>query len=106
MARITYVEFSGTERVLDVAPGLSVMQGAVENNVRGIIAECGGACSCATCHVYVDPAWFDRLGAKSPTEEALLEEVCDPQPNSRLSCQIRVSEELDGLVVRLPAKQV
>lgn len=106
MARITYVEFGGVERVLDVAPGLSVMQGATENNVRGILAECGGACSCATCHVYVDRAWFDRLGAKSPTEEALLEEVCDAQPTSRLSCQIKVTEELDGLVVRLPAKQV
>lgn len=106
MARITYIEFSGAERVLEIASGLSVMQGAVANDVRGIIADCGGACLCATCHVYVDPQWFDKAGAKSATEEALLEEVCDAQPTSRLSCQIKVTEELDGLVVRLPAKQV
>lgn len=106
MARITYVEFSGNEQVLEVAPGLSVMEGAVNNNVRGIIAECGGACSCATCHVYVDEAWLHKLDKKCETEEALLDAVCDPQANSRLSCQIKVNEELNGLVVRLPAKQV
>lgn len=103
---ITYVEFNGTEHVLDVAPGVSVMEGAVKNNVRGIIAECGGACSCATCHVYVDEAWVDKLEKKGETEAALLDEVCDLQPNSRLSCQIKVTEELKGLVVRIPAKQV
>lgn len=106
MAKITYIEYSGTERVLDIAPGLSVMQGAVANEVRGIIADCGGACLCATCHVYVAPEWVDSVGAKSPIEAALLEEVCDAQPNSRLSCQITVTDALDGLVVRLPAKQV
>jgi len=106
MARITYIEFNGAQHVLEIAPGFSVMQCAVEINVRGIIAECGGTCSCATCHVYVDPAWLDRVGAKNATEEALLGEVCDAQPNSRLSCQIRATEELDGLVVRLPARQV
>jgi ferredoxin, 2Fe-2S len=106
MVKIAYVQFNGREDVLDVAPGLSVMEGAVRNNVRGIIAECGGACSCATCHVYVDEAWVDRLGKKSEIEEALLDAVCDPQPNSRLSCQIKVTEELKGLVVRIPAKQV
>ena len=106
MARITYVEFSGAQRVLDIAPGLSVMQGAIENGVRGIIADCGGACSCATCHVYVDPGWVDKVGAKSATEEALLEEVCDAQPTSRLCCQISVTQALDGLIVRLPEKQV
>jgi 2Fe-2S ferredoxin len=106
MAKITYVEFNGKEHALEVAPGLSVMQGAVTNNVRGILAECGGACSCATCHVYVDEAWFDKLNDKSEFEEALLEAVCDPRPNSRLSCQVKVTEELDGLVVRVPAKQV
>jgi 2Fe-2S ferredoxin len=106
MAKVTYVEFGGKEHVLDVAPGFSVMEGAVRSNVQGIIAECGGACSCATCHVYVDAAWFDKLDKKSETEEALLEAVCDPQPNSRLSCQVKVTEELSGLVVRLPAKQV
>lgn len=106
MAKITYLEFNGKEHVLDVAPGFSVMEGAVKNNVRGIIAECGGSCSCATCHVYVEGVWFDRLEKKSELEEALLDAVCDLQPNSRLSCQIKVTEELDGLVVRLPVKQV
>jgi 2Fe-2S ferredoxin len=106
MVKITYVEFDGNEHLLDVAPGLSVMEGAVRNNVLGIIAECGGACSCATCHVYVDEAWFDKLDKKGETEEALLEAVCDPQPNSRLSCQVKVTEGLNGLVVRVPAKQV
>jgi 2Fe-2S ferredoxin len=106
MAKIRYVEFNGKEHLLEVAAGLSVMQGAVANNVRGIIAECGGNCSCATCHVYVDDAWLNRLDNKSEFEAALLEAVCDPRPNSRLGCQIRVTEELDGLVVRMPAKQV
>ena len=106
MAKITYVESNGKEHVLEVASGLSVMQGAITNTVRGVIAECGGACSCATCHVYVDDAWVDKLSAKSEDEVALLDAVCDPQPNSRLSCQIKVTEELDGLVVRMPVKQV
>src|SRR5271155_5511599 len=103
MAKIIYVEPNGNERVLDIASGRSVMQGAVENNVRGIIAECGGVCSCATCHVYVDAAWTDRLANKSEAEEMLLDAVCDLQPNSRLSCQINVTEELNDLVVRVPA---
>lgn len=106
MAKITYIQFSGAEHVLDIAPGLSVMQGAVANDVRGIIGDCGGNCQCATCHVYVDPAWFNKVGETGAVEEGLLEEVCDGQPNSRLSCQIKVTEALDGLVVRLPAKQV
>ena len=106
MARITYIEFIGQEHVFEVAPGLSVMQGAVHNNVRGIIAECGGACSCATCHVYVDQNWVDKLNNKSEAEAELLEAVMDVQPTSRLSCQIKVSDELDGLIVRMPAKQV
>jgi len=106
MTKITYVEFGGNERVLDVAPGLSVMEGAVRNNVRGIIAECGGACSCATCHVHVDEAWLDKLDKKSEAEELLLDAVCDLQPNSRLSCQVEVTEKLNGLIVRMPAKQV
>jgi 2Fe-2S ferredoxin len=106
VAKITYIEFDGAEHEIDVAPGLSVMQGAVANSVRGIIGECGGACSCATCHVYVDPAWLNRVGERSATEKALLEEVIDEQPNSRLSCQINITEDLDGLVVRLPGKQI
>jgi ferredoxin, 2Fe-2S len=106
VAKIIYVQLSGDQRVVDVQPGVSVMQGAVENGVRGIIGECGGACSCATCHVYVDPAWLNQVGEKGATEEGLLEEVCDGQPNSRLSCQIKVTDALDGLCVRVPAKQV
>lgn len=106
MAKITYIEFNGEQRVLDLESGISVMQGAVNNSVRGIIGDCAGSCSCATCHVYVDPAWVDKVGDKSEMEELLLEEVCDQQDNSRLSCQITVSDDLDGLVVRLPEKQV
>jgi ferredoxin, 2Fe-2S len=106
MPKVTYIEFNGEKRVVDVALGRSVMQGAVENNVRGIIAECGGACSCATCHVYVDDAWTAKLGAKSDDEEAMLEAVCEPRSNSRLSCQIAITEALDGLVVAMPEKQV
>jgi ferredoxin, 2Fe-2S len=106
MAKITYVQFNGRQYVLDLATGFSVMQGAIANNVQGIIAECGGSCSCATCHVYVDEAWVDKVPAKDEAEESLLDAVCDRQPNSRLSCQIKVTEELNGLIVRLPPKQV
>jgi len=106
MAKVTYVEFNGKEHVVDLTLGYSVMEGAINNNVRGVIAECGGACSCATCHVYVDDAWVDKLETKSDLEDAMLEAVVDVQPNSRLSCQIKMTDALDGLVVRLPEKQV
>jgi 2Fe-2S ferredoxin len=106
VAKIAYVQSNGDERVLEVAPGLSVMEGAVHNNVRGIIAECHGACSCATCHVYVDPSWVEQVGEKTETELSMLEAVLDPQPNSRLACQIKVTEALDGLIVRIPEKQI
>jgi ferredoxin, 2Fe-2S len=106
VAKIAYVSSNGDERVIEVASGLSVMEGAVNNNVRGIIAECHGALSCATCHVYVDPSWVNRLGEKSETETAMLDCVCDPQPNSRLACQIKVTEALDGLIVHIPEKQI
>jgi len=106
MTTITCIEFNGETHVLEVEAGQSLMQSAVANAVFGIIGECGGSCMCGTCHVYVDPAWVDRVGEKSESEALLLEEVCDPRPNSRLSCQIRMSPALDGLVVRLPAKQV
>ena len=91
---------------MDVEPGVSVMQGAVNHGLPGIIGDCGGVLSCATCHVFVDPAWADRLSEKSEMEEEMLEEVCDPQANSRLSCQIKVSDELEGLIVRMPTSQV
>ena len=105
MAKITYVEFSGAEHVLDVKPGLSVMEGAVKNNVPGIDADCGGACACATCHVYVDEAWRDRTGEASAMEESMLDFAENVQPSSRLSCQIKVTDGLDGLVVRMPESQ-
>ena len=106
MAKITYIAYGGDETVLDVEPGQSVMQAAVAEGVVGIIGDCAGNMACATCHVYGDDAWVDRVGSKSDTESLMLEEVFNQQPNSRLSCQIRVSEELDGLVVRLPERQV
>jgi 2Fe-2S ferredoxin len=105
MAKITYVEHDGTEHVVDVKTGLSIMEGAVKNNVPGIDADCGGACACATCHVYVDPAWVEKTGAKSAMEESMLEFAENVEENSRLSCQIKVSDELDGLVVRMPESQ-
>jgi ferredoxin, 2Fe-2S len=105
MAKITYIEFNGTEHVVDVKPGMSVMEGAVKNNVPGVDADCGGACACATCHCYVDPAWQDRTGQQNDMEASMLDFAENVEPNSRLSCQIRVTEELDGLVVRLPESQ-
>jgi 2Fe-2S ferredoxin len=105
MAKITYIEFNGTEHVVDVKPGLSVMEGAIRNNIPGIDADCGGACACATCHVYVDPAWREPTGEASAMEESMLDFAENVEPNSRLSCQIRVSDALDGLVVRMPENQ-
>ena len=105
MAKITYIEHDGTEHVVEVKPGLSVMEGAVRNNIPGIDADCGGACACATCHVYVDEAWRDKTGEASAMEESMLDFAEEVQPNSRLSCQIRVSDALDGLVVRMPENQ-
>ena len=81
------------------------MQGAVENFIEGILADCGGACACATCHVYVDEAWVEKAGAPAPDEAAMLDMALDPAPNSRLGCQLTVTEELDGMVVRLPESQ-
>lgn len=105
MAKITYIEHDGTDHVIDVKPGLTVMEGAVKNNVPGIDADCGGACACATCHVYVDDAWLSKTGEKSAMEELMLDFAENVEPNSRLSCQIKVSDGLDGLVVRLPESQ-
>lgn len=105
MAKITYIAHSGEQTVLDVPTGQSVMQGAVNNAVRGIIADCGGACSCATCMVYVPDDWFDRLPPKDSTEQAMLEFCPHVQKNSRLSCQIKVSDALDGLRLKVPQSQ-
>jgi 2Fe-2S ferredoxin len=105
MVTITYIESNGEKHVLNVETGLSVMQGAVNNNVPGIDADCGGACACATCHVYVDPDWKVRTGEQNELEESMLEFAENVRPNSRLSCQIKVTEELDGLIVHMPASQ-
>jgi 2Fe-2S ferredoxin len=105
MAKVTYIEFTGKDHVVEVKPGLTVMEGAVKNNVPGIDADCGGACACATCHVYVDPAWTDKTGAASAMEESMLDFAENVEPNSRLSCQIKVTEALDGLIVRMPESQ-
>jgi ferredoxin, 2Fe-2S len=106
MALVTYVEHNGTEHEVEVPNGSSVMQGAVNNAVDGIVAECGGGLACATCHCYVDDAWIGRVGAPSQPETDMLEAVAgERKPGSRLSCQITVSDALDGLVVRLPETQ-
>lgn len=105
MPKITYIECGGSEHSVEVKAGQSVMEGAVKNNVPGIDAECGGAAACATCHVFVDPEWAERAGPRTPEEEAMIEFAPGVQETSRLSCQIRVSDALDGLIVRLPESQ-
>ena len=105
MAKIKYVEHNGKEHIVEVANGLSVMEGAVQNNIPGIDADCGGGMACATCHVYVKEEWFDRLVKKEDGEEDMLDMAYEPNKFSRLSCQLTVSNELEGLVVKLPAKQ-
>lgn len=105
MPLVKYVKHDGTEHKVEVEVGQSVMQGAVDNMIEGIVAECGGCCSCATCHCYVDEAWYDRAGGPQEVEKEMLECTVDLQATSRLSCQISMSKELDGLVVRLPEAQ-
>ena len=105
MPKITYKTFSGEERTLELPAGLSVMEGAVKNAIGGIDADCGGACARATCHVYVDEAWRDKTGSTSAMEDSMLDFAENVEPNSRLSCQIKVSDALDGLVVRMPESQ-
>ena len=106
MAKITYIEHNGKSHVVEVANGLSVMEGAVQNDIPGIDADCGGGMSCATCHVYVKEDWYDKLPKKEMGEDDMLDQAYEPKQNSRLSCQMIVSDELDGLVVYLPEKQV
>ena len=105
MPKITYIEHNGKSHTIDVANGLSVMEGAVQNNIPGIDADCGGGMACATCHVYVKEEWFDKLVKKEDGEEDMLDMAYEPNKFSRLSCQLTVSNELEGLVVKLPAKQ-
>jgi 2Fe-2S ferredoxin len=106
MAKVTYLEPDGTERQVEAAEGTTVMEAAVDNDIEGIVAECGGACSCATCHVYVDPQWLPKLPAPDAQEDGMLDCVLDRRENSRLSCQIVIVQDLDGLVVRVPESQI
>ena len=105
MTKITYIENNGKTHVIEVANGLSVMEGAVQNNIPGIDADCGGAMACATCHVYVKEEWLDKLPSKEDGEEDMLDMAYEPNKSSRLSCQLIVSDELDGLIVSMPEKQ-
>src|SRR5271157_3734681 len=105
MTKITFIDASGQSRTVEAQLGSTVMETALRNSVPGIVAECGGACACATCHVYVAPAWFEKLPPASPMENDMLDFAVDPRPNSRLSCQIRVEQELDGLILETPSQQ-
>ena len=106
MPTITYIQPDGTSESVKAELGLSVMETAVDNGIDGIVAECGGACSCATCHVYVDAEWLNRLPAPDEHEDAMLDCVFDRHRSSRLSCQIEVTEEIDGLTVNVPENQI
>ena len=106
MAKIKYIEHNGNEHTVDVQNGLTVMEGAVQNDIPGIDADCGGSMSCATCHVYVKEDWYDKLPKKEMGEDDMLDQAYEPKSNSRLSCQIMISDDLDGLSVYMPEKQV
>ncbi len=107
MAEITYIEHNGTEHVVNVPNGLTVMEGARDNAIPGIEADCGGACACSTCHVYVHPDWTGRLPPIDVMEEDMLEFAYEPDPaRSRLTCQLKVTDALDGLVVQMPERQI
>jgi len=106
MAKITFIEHNGTQHDVEVSNGLTVMEAARDNNIPGIEADCGGACACSTCHVYVDTAWLDKLPVKDAMEEDMLDFAYEPSELSRLTCQVKVTDELDGLVVKMPEKQI
>ena len=106
MAKITYIENSGEKHIVEVQKGLTVMEGALANNVPGIDADCGGGMACATCHVYVKDEWFDKINKKTEGEDDMLDQAYEPKKNSRLSCQIQVTDDIDGLEVYLPEKQI
>ena len=105
MAKITFIQPDGTQQVVQAEPGWTVMEAAKKEQIRGIEAECGGACACATCHVYVDDAWREKVGKPAEMEEDMLDFAFEVKESSRLSCQIKVTAELDGLVLRVPDKQ-
>ena len=105
MAKVTYIEHSGNSHTIEIANGLSVMEGAVQNDIPGIDADCGGGMACATCHVYVEDSWFNKLPKAEDAEKDMIDMAYNPKKNSRLSCQIIVSDEIDGLTVTTPEKQ-
>lgn len=105
MAKIKFISADGTETVINAENGTSLMVAAVNNGIKGIVAECGGACSCATCHVKVDPSWYGKLTPPASLEKDMLEFAAEPSETGRLSCQIPVTDELDGLVVTVPSAQ-
>ena len=105
MPKITYIEFTGKSHIIDVPKGLTVMEGAIQNNIPGIDADCGGGMACATCHVYVKEDWFNKLPKKEDGEEDMLDMAYEPNKFSRLSCQLIVSDKLEGMIVNLPEKQ-
>lgn len=105
MPKLTFIEHDGTRHDVEAASGSTVMESAIRNSINGILAECGGACACATCHVYVDDAFADKAGRPDPMEEDMLDFAYDVRPTSRLSCQIKMSDALDGLTVHIPEKQ-
>ncbi|HZC56642.1 MAG TPA: 2Fe-2S iron-sulfur cluster-binding protein [Xanthobacteraceae bacterium] len=105
MAKITYIDSGGTARTVEGETGSTVMETAIKNGVPEIEAECGGACACSTCHLYIDEAWREKVGEPSPMETDMLDFAFEVKPNSRLSCQIKVTDELDGLVVTTPNRQ-
>ena len=105
MTKIIYIEHNGKSHTVEVAKGLTLMEGAVENNISGIDADCGGGMACATCHVYVKEEWFNKINKKSEGEDDMLDQAHEPNKYSRLSCQISVTDDIDGLIVNLPEKQ-
>ena len=105
MPKILFIEPGGNRREIDAPLGLTLMETARQNGVQGVIAQCGGACACSTCHVYVAPEWLSRLGVREEMEEGMLENAWEPRPNSRLSCQIHITAEMDGLQVTVPQHQ-
>jgi ferredoxin, 2Fe-2S len=105
MPAVNFIAADGTTQQVQVSSGTNVMQAARDNDVPGIEGECGGACACATCHCYVDPAWLDKVEPASAVEKGMLDCVIDPEANSRLGCQIQITDQLDGIVIRLPKSQ-
>ena len=105
MPKITYIDFSGNKKTIEIEKGLSVMEGAIQNNISGIDADCGGGMACATCHVYVKEEWFNKLPKAEDGEQDMIDMAFEPKKNSRLSCQLIVSDKLDGLIVTTPSKQ-